>query len=110
MTSDAWLDTLRVARDHGTLDDLLPTGVAGLNDCPYTIFDAIRLGDMFLGWDELPKDERPPKRIWLDGEKLEEWFVMVNKRREEKYSGKGDRHIEDPVQNEAAKGLIVGHG
>ena len=111
MTSDVWLDTLRIARDHGSLDDLLPPGVAGLNDCPYTIFDAIRMGALFLGWDELPKDERPPRSIWLDGEKLEDWFNMVNKRRDEKYGGKGGSgQIEDPVQNEAAKGLIVGHG
>lgn len=102
-----WLDTLRVARDHGTLDDLLPPGV-GLNDCPFTIFDAIRLGGIFLAWDELPADERPPRRIWLNGDALKGWFDMVNKRREEKYGGKGGGAIEDPVQNDAAKGLIVG--
>lgn len=68
------------------------------------------MGGIYLSWDELPKDERPPRRIWHDGEKLQEWFELVNKRREEKFGGKGgmDRSIEDPVENEAAKGLIVG--
>lgn len=77
------------------------------------MFDAIRLGHIFLSFDELPKDERPPKRIWLDGDSLREWFADVERKREAKWSGgssKGgwDKSIEDPVENEAAKGLIVG--
>lgn len=112
MTSDVWLDQLRVARAHGHLHDLLPDGL-GLRDCPYTIFDAIRMGGIFLSWDELPADERPPKRIWMDGDALQEWFHEVERRREEKYGSGGgssgwDKSIEDPVSNPAAKGLIVG--
>lgn len=107
------MDTLRIAKEHGDLDALLPTGVQGLRDCPYTVFDAIRLGGIFLSFDELPEDERPDKRIWLDGEQLTAWFSDVKRRREEQYggggSGKGwDKSIDDPVENEAAKGLIVG--
>lgn len=107
-----WLDTLRIAKEHGELNDLLPPGVDGLLDCPYTVFEAIRLGQIYLSFDELPEDERPPKRIWLDADQITEWFSDVKRRREEKYSGGGrggwDKSIVDPVQNEAAKGLIVG--
>jgi hypothetical protein len=105
-----WLDALRIAKAHGNLDDLLPPGVHGLLDCPYTVFDAIRLGHIFLSFDELPKEERPGKEIWLDGPALTEWFEDVERKREAKYSGGSgwDKSIEDPIDNEAAKGLIVG--
>ena len=107
-----WLDTLRIAKDHGTLHDLFPPGVQGLLDCPYTLFDAIRFGHIFLGFDELPEDERPPKRIWLDGEALTEWFAEVKRKRDSKFGGSNsrewDKSIDDPVDNAAAKGLIVG--
>ena len=106
-----WLDTLRIAKEHGTLHDLLPPGVQGLLDCPHPLFDAIRFGHIFLSFDELPEDERPPKRIWLDGDALREWFAEVKRKRDAKYGadpGGWDKSIEDPVDNAAAQGLIVG--
>lgn len=79
-------------------------------DLPYTVHDAISKGIMFTGFDELPSEEQPPKSIWLDQDRLQEWFDAVRKRRDEKYgtdsAEKGQ--IEDPVDNAAAKGLIVG--
>lgn len=65
---------------------------------------------MILTFDELDRDERPPRRIWLDAERLGEWFKEVERKRKAKYGGKGgeDRSIEDPVDNEAARSLIVG--
>lgn len=66
---------------------------------------------MYLAWEELPKDERPPRRIWLDGEDLTDWFKEVERRREEKYgsgSSRGGSDIDDPVENDAARALIVG--
>lgn len=111
MTSDVWLDQLRLARAHGHLHDLLPPGTT-LLDCPYTVFEAVRVGGIFLSWDELEEDERPPKRIWLDGERLEDWWLHVKRLREEKYGGGSrsswDTSIEDPISNDAAKGLIAG--
>lgn len=65
----------------------------------------------FLSWEEnLDEDEMPPRSIWFNGRQLEEHFRAVKKRRKEKYGGDGDGpgEIEDPVQNAAAKGLIVG--
>lgn len=84
-----------------------------MRDCPYTVFEAIRVGGIFVSWDELDEDERPPKRIWLDGDRLEEWWLHVKRRREEKYGSGGsssswDTSIEDPVENSAARSLIVG--
>jgi hypothetical protein len=62
---------------------------------------------MVISFDELADDERPPRRIWLDSERMDEWFKDVRRRRTEKYGGKS-REIEDPVANDAARGLLVG--
>ncbi len=81
-----------------------------LGDLPFTIHDAIVMGLQFLAFEELPKDERPKRSIWLDQEKLTTHFAAVEKRREEKYShdDKGDSNaIEDPVQNGATRLLIA---
>lgn len=102
-----WLETLRIAKEHGKLDDLIPDGIDGLLDLPHPIFEAVRIGHIFLSFEELEPDERPPKSIWMDGEKLSAWFDRVKRLREEKYGGR-DTHISDPVENEAAKALIVG--
>lgn len=61
---------------------------------------------MFLSFEELEQGERPPKSIWLDGDKLTSWFDRVKRERERKYGGGQD--IADPVENAAAKALIVG--
>lgn len=102
MTSEAFLDTLRLARDMGGMEQVLPEGVTAL-DMPHNIFEALRYGSIFVGFDELPADERPPKRIWLDGDALNEWFDDVRRGR-----ARTEPDIEDPVENEAARDLIVG--
>lgn len=89
---------------------LLPAGVNGLADCPYTLHEAILQALHFLGFEELPIEDRPPRKIWLDGKKLEQWWADRTRAREEKYglSG-GDTEGTGPVQtNAAAQGLIVG--
>jgi hypothetical protein len=88
--------------------ELLPDGVDDLRDCPHVLFQAIRAALVVLSFDELAEDERPPRRIWNDGEQLSEWFKEIKRKREEKYSDKGPGPIEDPVNNEAARGLLVG--
>lgn len=93
----------------GDVSSLFPPGVTHLADVPYHLHDAISKGMAFVGFDELPSEERPPKHIWLDEEKLRKWFDAVEKRREEKFSGNSDRQpIEDPVENEAASSLVSG--
>lgn len=90
------------------MSSLFPPGITHAADLPFHVHDAIAKGLAFAGFDELPLDERPPKKIWLDPPKLEEWFDAVQKRRDEKYGGDGKQEIEDPVDNAAAKGLISG--
>lgn len=88
------------------MSQLFPEHIHELTDLPHTIFDAIRSASIYLSFDELPDDERPPKRIWRDGEAMGEFFDDVRRRRDE---GTGsDTHIEDPVENQAARDLIVG--
>lgn len=81
---------------------LFPEGITHLADLPHTLTDGIMLGLQFLSFGELPKDEKPPRAIWFDGEKLKAHFEAVEKRRDEKYGGKdGDsKEIEDPVENQ----------
>lgn len=57
---------------------------------------------MVNAWDELEEHERPPKHLWTDGPRLNEWFREIRRKR------KNDDGVDDPVENEAAKGLIVG--
>lgn len=85
-----WLDTIRIARDGGGVAQLLPEGIDSLADAPYTLHQAIRIGLAFLSYEELPKDERPPKSIWMNNKRMEEWWADVDRRREERYGGGGD--------------------
>lgn len=98
---------MRLARDLGTVDHLIPPHINGLMDLPAKLAEAIHRALTCLSFDELLDDERPPRRIWTDNRKLKEWFAQVSKRRQEKYGG-SSREIEDPVQNQAAQELLVG--
>ena len=103
------MDTVRIARDFGTVAELVPDGFRDLRDMPHVFFEGLRSALVVLSFDELPSDERPPRRMWNDGEALSKWFDEVRKRRDEKYGGKGSQGpIEDPVDNAAARSLIVG--
>jgi hypothetical protein len=98
------LDTVRIARDFGTVSELLPAGIDDLRDCPYPLFEAIRHALVVLSWDQLPKKERPPRSMWDDGEALQGWFARIERERErDMRSGE----IEDPVTNDAASMLIA---
>lgn len=81
-------------------------------DLPHRWWEAIRMATMFISFDELPKEERPPKTIWLDEEKLGAWFQKVEQDRKRRYGsdGKpGDSVLEgETVENKAAKALISG--
>lgn len=88
---------------------LFPDGISNIVDLPFHIHDAISQGMSYVSFDELESEERPPKSIWLDQDKLGHWFDAVSKRRKEKYGGgKDDKTIEDPVQNDAVSMLIAG--
>lgn len=74
---------------------------------PHSHVVAIGHALAFLSYDELPADERPPKRYWLDNKRMREHFDWVKRKREDEM--KGDRSslppIEDPVQNPLTAGL-----
>ena len=101
------MDTVRIARDLGDVSSLFPEGCRSLLDLPYPLHDAISYGLQFLAFLELPKEEQPPRVIWLNGDKLKEHFDAVEKRRKEEIERPGDQ-IEDPVQNDAASMLLSG--
>lgn len=89
------------------MSQLLPEGVS-LKDAPHSLFDAIRQAVIFLGFQDLPDDERPDRKIWHDGDALKRHFEAVKKRWEEKMDTNGSGEVEDPVENAAAKGLLIG--
>lgn len=82
-----WLSACRIARDAGDISSLFPPGIDSLLDLPYTIFNAIQVGLYFASFDELLREERPPKAIWFNESKMEEWWEGVEKMREEKMKG-----------------------
>ena len=78
-------------------------------DTPYFWTDAVSSALLHLSWEELPAEDRPPKRMWDQPERLSAWFDEVKRRRDEKKPD-GPGEIEDPVENPAARSLIVGGG
>lgn len=111
MTDEAWIDTVRLARDMGTVSQLLPDWVSDVMDAPYVLFDAIRTALIFLSFEELPQEEQPPRRIWLDGERLRDWFRQVKRKREDRMrseSGNSSYETSEMEENDAARQLLVG--
>lgn len=86
------------------MSQLFPEHIHELTDLPHIIFDAIRSAHIFLSFEELPEDEQPPRRIWRDADRMSEHFDAMRRRR----NAGPDQDIDDPVQNEAARDLIVG--
>jgi hypothetical protein len=104
------LDTIRIARDFGTVSQVLPPGLS-LYDAPHTFVEAIRSTIVFLGWqDNLESKEIPPKRVWLDAKKLDAWFKDVKAKREDEMKGRSNTAEGwdgDMVQNDAVRQMIV---
>lgn len=70
------------------------------------LVDAIRSALLYLSFDELEADERPPRRFWRNPDKLGEWFDAVKRRRDQKYAPP-DQQIDDPVENELAREMLA---
>lgn len=83
MVDDAWLGTVRIARDAGNISSLFPPGITNLCDLPFTLHNAIRMALFFLKFEELLEKEQPPRKIWLDPDKLEAWWDEVKAARED---------------------------
>jgi hypothetical protein len=107
MVDEAWLGTVRIARDTGDISSLFPAGVTNVADLPFTLYEAIRAALYFLSFEEVPDPEdRPPKYLWLDEERLAQWWKEVRERREAKF--KGEPAINDMPQNQALKEIFPG--
>lgn len=104
MADEAWVDTVRLARDLGDVSQLLPDGIRSLRDVPWRLQQAIKAGLMFLGFEELPSEDMPPRNIWLDGDALKGHFDQVKARHKDQSSG---REIDDPVRNGALDLMIT---
>lgn len=99
---------MRVARDFGDMSLVVPDGYDGLGDAPHDLVENVGRGLMFLSWlEELPKDEQPPRRIWLDPERLDNHFREVEKARRKKY-GLPEQDTDEWVENPLADELVVG--
>lgn len=61
----------------------------GIHKASNVLVQAVNEALMVLGWYEnLPKEEVPPRNIWWSGELLDDWFQDVEKRRDRKASGR----------------------
>lgn len=58
-----------------------------LIDLPFTHHDAILYALGFLSFEKLPEEERPPKSIWLDDDKMTAWWDEVERMREARMKG-----------------------
>jgi hypothetical protein len=86
---------------------LLPEGCRSLIDLPYHLHEAIVMALHFLKFEERPADERPPKRIWLDPEKLGAHWEGVDRMLRARYGVEG-KEIDGPSEkNDAAKDLVL---
>lgn len=94
---------MRLARDFGTVRELFPDGIDDLRELPHNVFENIQHAMFYLSFEELPEEERPPKRIWRDSDRLKEWFAEVKRLRAAAVnpdSAIADRPIDDPKSNE----------
>ena len=69
---------------------LLPDGIDHLGECPHTLHEAILTALRILQYEEFPKDERPPRNIWMDSERLADWWEEVDRKRAAKYKIDGN--------------------
>jgi len=106
MVDDAWLGLVRVAHDAGDVSSLLPPGVEHLYDAPYNLVEAIRMAMFFNGFVEYPEKERPPKKIWLDTEKMESWWREVKANR--KSGNKDGANYNDMPRNAMLDEMFTG--
>lgn len=92
----------------GEVSVLFPEGISRLDDLPWTLHNAIIQAIYYLGYEELEKDERPPKRIWDRPDEMKAWWGMVERKRKEKYGHDDDSGGGEEQTNAAVKDMIVG--
>lgn len=108
MVDDTWLQLVRIARDAGDVSSLLPPGVKSLYDAPHLFVDALRTALYFLSFEELEKHERPPKKYWLNNDKMNQWWADVEANRRSKSGNPGGESYQSMPENELLKQAFVG--
>jgi hypothetical protein len=91
----------------GTAHLLFPPGCDDIRELPAPLFEAIKVSLIYLGFEEMPLEDQPPKKIWQDNDALKQHFEMLKQKRKQEASTTVEGPIEDPVQNELAKDMIV---
>jgi len=89
----------------GTAHLLLPPGVEDIREMPGQHFDLIRRSMIFLGFEEMPEEDRPPRKIWLDDKELVAHFDRLKEKR--KAEAGGDTVSTDMTENSLAKDMII---
>jgi hypothetical protein len=88
------------------VSSLLPEGCESLLDAPYHVVDAILFAIRFLRFEELPLEDQPPKRIWLDVDKLKAHWDQVDHNRKARAEGRTPSGPTDT--NAAADDMLIG--
>jgi hypothetical protein len=99
------VDTVRLARDIGDVSGLLPTGISSLREIPFQFQQALKAALIYLSFEEMIDEDRPPRSIWSDTEMLNAHMDRVRRKYRERGEGRGE--LEHAQQNDAARMLIA---
>lgn len=92
----------------GTAHLLFPPGIDNIYELPAPHFAALRTSLMFLGFEEMPEEDAPPKRIWLDDDALTSHFSHLKEKRKAEMNPNGSQPSGEPMkQNSLAREMIV---
>jgi hypothetical protein len=92
----------------GTADLLFPPGVTDIREMPSAHFEALSTSLMFLGFEEMPEEDAPPRKIWLDPEALTEHFKWLKQKRKDEMDPDSPKSGGEMKRNELAKDMVVG--
>lgn len=87
----------------GTAELLFPPGFDRLDELPAPYFEHIRVSMIYLGFEEMPEDDRPPKSIWQEPDALKRHFDELKANRKRQADPTAAEPIEEPVQNDLTK-------
>lgn len=92
------------------MSNLLPPGIDHLGDAPFNLHAAITQALRILDYEEFEPSERPPRHIWLNSERLTEWWARVEAERKKKYgtstTSEEDLDDDDPAVSHNAVELV----
>lgn len=96
----------RAARKSGNGSLLWPEGCESIEEVPVEVIQAVEHAFKILDWYEnMTKDEVPPRWMWTVDHELDLWFEEVERQREEKYGGRSEDESAGMMSNELAEQL-----